>query len=102
MRKGRDVEKNGKKNGGKKREENTDENTGHYVIASSRPPERPPLERHTLAPIGLQSLDNCLVCLETLCNGQEFVWKVFVRCLKEVKKVSISCLEGVWKVFRRF
>ena len=50
MRKGRDGEK---KNGGEKmgkKEENTDENRGHYVIASSRPPERRPLERRTLAP----------------------------------------------------
>ena len=47
MRKGRD----GGKTGGKKRKENTDENSGHYVIASSRPPERRPLERRTLAPI---------------------------------------------------
>ena len=52
MRKGRDGEKNGK-NGKKKREkrEKTDGNSGHYVIASSRPPERRPLERRTLAPI---------------------------------------------------
>ena len=56
MRKGRDGgqktggEKTGKKNREKKRE-NTDENSGHYVIASSRPPERRPLERRTLAPI---------------------------------------------------
>ena len=54
MRKGRDggkreKKKNGKKTGKKK--ENTDENSGHYVIASSRPPERRPLERRTLAPI---------------------------------------------------
>ena len=49
MRKGRDGEKWERK---KKREkkENTDENSGHYVIASSRPPERRPLERRTLAP----------------------------------------------------
>ena len=48
MRKGHD---GGKKNGGKKRKkEKTDENSGHYVIASSRPPERRPLERRTLAP----------------------------------------------------
>ena len=45
MRKGRD----GGKNGGKK--EKTDENSGHYIIASSRPPERRPLDRRTLAPI---------------------------------------------------
>ena len=39
------------RNGGEKRgEEKTDENSGHYVIASSRPPERRPLERRTLAP----------------------------------------------------
>ena len=42
-------EKNGKKNGEKK-EEKTDENSGHYAIASSRPPERRPLERRTLIP----------------------------------------------------
>ena len=29
-----------------------DENSGHYIIASSRPPERRPLERRTLVPIG--------------------------------------------------
>ena len=39
MRKGRD----GEKRGGKK--EKTDDYSGHYVIASSRPPERRPLER---------------------------------------------------------
>ena len=44
MRKGRDGEKREKNGGGKKREK-TDENSGHYVIASSRPPERRPLER---------------------------------------------------------
>ena len=50
MRKGRDGEKKnrGEKNGGG---EKMDENSGHYVIASSRPPERRPLERRTLAPI---------------------------------------------------
>ena len=51
MRKGCD---GGKKRGaenGKKREENNDENSGHYVIASSRPPERRPLEHGTLVPI---------------------------------------------------
>ena len=49
MRKGRDGEKKtGKKTG--KKEENTDENSGHYVIASSRPPERRPQECRTLAP----------------------------------------------------
>ena len=31
--------------------EKTDGNIGHYVIASSRPPERRPLECRTLAPI---------------------------------------------------
>ena len=50
MRKGHDGEKRGKKNGEKKKE-NTDENSGHYIIASSRLPERRPLERRTLAPI---------------------------------------------------
>ena len=57
MRKGRyggkrkkNGEKNGGENGKKKEKKNTDENSGHYVIASSRPPERRPLERRTLAP----------------------------------------------------
>ena len=40
MRKGRDGEKNGEKK--------TDENSGHYIIASSRQPERRPLERRPL------------------------------------------------------
>ena len=30
--------------------EKTDEKSGHYVIASSRLPERQPLERRTLVP----------------------------------------------------
>ena len=52
MRKGRDGEKK-KKRGEKtgKKKENADENSGHYVIASSRPPERRSLVRHTLAQI---------------------------------------------------
>ena len=56
MRKGRDGGKKqngkngGKKTGGKKKEK-TDENSGHYVIASSRPPERRPLEHRMLVPI---------------------------------------------------
>ena len=39
MRKGREGEKNRGKNKGWG-EEKTDENSGHYVIASSRPPKR--------------------------------------------------------------
>ena len=67
MRKGCD---GGKKNtGGKKREkkEKTDENSGHYVIASSRPPERQPLERRTLAPIftRLEDIFNPMMVLYT-------------------------------------
>ena len=50
MRKGRDGEKKREKREKKKEKENTDENSGHYVIASSRPPESRPLECHTLAP----------------------------------------------------
>merc|ERR1719312_1078638 len=53
MRKGRDGEKNEKK----KKKENTDENSGHYVVASSRPPERRPLERRTLAPMSPKPVD---------------------------------------------
>ena len=37
------------KKGGKK--EKTDDYSGHYVIASSRPPERRPLDRRMLVPI---------------------------------------------------
>ena len=59
MRKGDDggEKKTGKKKREKKREK-TDGNSGHYVIASSRPPERRPLERRTLAPIGGAYKDN--------------------------------------------
>ena len=32
------------------KKEKTGDYSGHYVIASSRPPERQPLERHTLVP----------------------------------------------------
>ena len=47
MRKGRDGEKiETGKNG-----ENNGVFSAHYVIASSRPPERRPLERRTLVPI---------------------------------------------------
>ena len=35
---------------GEKRGKKADENNGHYVFASSRLPERRPLERRTLAP----------------------------------------------------
>ena len=51
MRKGRDGGKTGGEKGEKK--EKTDENSGHYVIASSRQPERRPMERRTLAPISI-------------------------------------------------
>ena len=42
------MKKNEEKKTGKK--EKTDENSDHYVIASSRPPERQPLDCRTLAP----------------------------------------------------
>ena len=51
MRKGRDGGKREKKRNWRKKKEKTDENSGHYVITSSRPPERRPLERRTLVPI---------------------------------------------------
>ena len=54
MRKGRDGEKKtgkkGGKKGGKKKKEKTDDYSGHYVIASSRLPERQPLGRRPLVP----------------------------------------------------
>ena len=55
MRKGRNGGKNGGEKTGKKekreKKEKTDENSGHYVIASSQPPERRLLERRMLVPI---------------------------------------------------
>ena len=48
MRKGRDGGKNGEK---KKKREKTDDYSGHYVIVSSQPPERRPLECRMLVPI---------------------------------------------------
>ena len=56
MRKGRD---GGKNTGGEK--ENTYGNSGHDVIASSRPPERRPLKRRTLAPILLVISEDSIV-----------------------------------------
>ena len=55
MRKGRDVGKNKQeKREGKKekrgKKEKTDGNSGHYIIASSRPPEYRPLECGSLVP----------------------------------------------------
>ena len=47
MRKDRD----GEKKKGEKKGEKTDNYSGHYVIASSRPSERQPLERRPLVPI---------------------------------------------------
>ena len=40
----------GDSGGKEKKKEKTDENSGHYAIASGRPPERRPLERRTLVP----------------------------------------------------
>ena len=60
MRKGRDREKNGEKTGGEKKK--TDDFSGHYVIASSQPPERRPLERHTLVPKHLKYLMRGRIC----------------------------------------
>ena len=38
----------------RQKRENNDDNSGHYVIASSQPPKRWPLERRTLMLISLQ------------------------------------------------
>ena len=54
MRKGNRGEENREENGEENIEEKTDENSGHYVIASSRPPEWRPLERRTLVPIAFK------------------------------------------------
>ena len=68
MRKGRDREKREKREKKKKgtKKEKTDENSGHYVIASSPPPERRPLERRTLAPIATYIATDCYRWLHTL------------------------------------
>ena len=60
MRKGGDGGKKRGKKREKRKKEKTDENSGHYVIASSRQPERRPLERRTLAPIIEMLLDDIL------------------------------------------
>ena len=58
MRKGHNGgEKKGGGNPGKKEEEKTDDYSGHYVIASSRPPDCLPLKRRTIVP-KLVSLDH--------------------------------------------
>ena len=54
MRKRHDGEKGGGEMG-KKRKKIKTENCGHYVIASSRPPKRQPLECRTLMPISGQN-----------------------------------------------
>ena len=69
MRKGRD---GGKKTGEKK--EKTDDYSGHYVIASSQPLERRPLERRTLVPIGQF---NCFL----------------LGCSKPTNKFQSNCLQ---------
>ena len=54
MRKVDDEKKKKKK---KKRKEKNDGFSGHYVIASRRPPERRPLERRTLVPKAIHPVD---------------------------------------------
>ena len=71
MRKGCDGEKNGKKTG-KKEKETTDDYSGHYVIASSQPLERRPLERRTLVP-----KDYNLICSELFCAQRIEVQNIF-------------------------
>ena len=83
MRKDRDgeEEKNGKK-------EKTDENSGHYVVASSRPPERQPLERRTLAPISSQV---GVLVLVLVAGGKQS------QLLHKPTKVGSASRSGVWK-----
>ena len=56
MSKGRDGGKN-EKIGGKREKKKTDDYIGHYVIASSQPPDRQPLERRMLVPITYSNSD---------------------------------------------
>ena len=46
--------------------EKTDENGCRYVIASSRRPERRPLERRTLVPIGIIRMKNNFILIAKL------------------------------------
>ena len=55
--------------------EKTDENSGHYVIASSWPPERRPLERCTLLPIPFFEIHNPL--------KTEIFLNAYLNCRKE-------------------
>ena len=82
MRKGRDGGKKREKTGKKK--ENTDENSGLYVIASSRPPDRRPLERRTLEVI----LD---VNLYRLCFVNKIqTFRVFILYILVKKKMWVK------------
>ena len=91
MRKGNSGE-NGEK-------EKTDENSGHYVIASSRPPECRPLERRTLVPIR-----NCMSFLfggqlstEKLNSQSVYFSTALFSDWAGINSNSISCL--VWNQF---
>ena len=54
MRKGREGGKMGRGDEEREKKEKTDDYSGHYVIASSRPPERRLLECRTFVPKKLQ------------------------------------------------
>ena len=66
-------EKTGKK-------EMTDENSGHYVIASSQPPERRPLERSTLMTKGAEFVSTPVNKLY-ICYGRSSGFRMSVYCI---------------------
>ena len=75
MRKGNSGEENGEENR---------ENSGHYGIASSRPPERRPLERRTLVPI--VCCQECVGRLEkkqVIFSESYFTFKYLYFCCKQ-------------------
>ena len=87
MRNGRDGEqKMGKK---WEKKDKTDENSGHYVIASSRPPERRPLERRTLSPIKKK-------CLVILMSPIFLLYRWTYFCLSEKYFEKISNLNTLY------
>ena len=53
----------------KKKKEKTDEKSGHYVIASSRPPECQQLERRMLVPICCTAYD--IFTVQTYCIEEQ-------------------------------
>ena len=81
------------KKGGGKKGEKTGDYSGHYVIASSRPPERRLLERRMLVPIvifsdTLSSKRESLSILPQICENVKKKLKYFA-CFSTVQTTMI-------------